>query len=216
MTTTKRPRGTVAYEDGDPAKKYPNGLRATIKSVRKFWPLIDARAHGTGRNTRDFAAELLPTYNEVAARYSDETRSTTALKRVIEKLEGGGPDEASGIDYVKMRSYAGHVGLPVGLLILFSQAVSYEAQNKGRPYLLDFVRRSLCAIEALEHLLAQKGDDNLLHFPVSRDDGKTEYLARLIGLKDMRTAFRQKKLKRDIRQPEIRATARKQEAPPRR
>jgi hypothetical protein len=182
---TKRPRGIVPRNDGDPHKRFPNGLRATIKSIRKYWPR--GVYSGPGRSTLKFAGKFSETYNEVMSRYGQKPTSEGALVRVINKLEGSGDQERSDITFAKMRAFAAFVGIPTGLLLVFSQLVSYEAQGRSREDMLAFVAACRAAINALEGY-ANGLDSASKGFHGKVKDG-AGYHARLEGLLTMVDAY---------------------------
>jgi len=176
----RRPRRTAPRPDGDPFKRFPNGLRATLKSIRKFWH--GAFVHeGAPRNAGNFAKRFLATYNEVASRYGRKPKTQASLKSLINKLESSGV-EGTDITFSKMRAYAQFVDLPTGLLLLFSQAVSQEAQGRTREEINEFIIRCRLAIGALESY-AVRGHINATIFHIrDGDDPRAEYDAQLDSL----------------------------------
>src|SRR5262249_8445537 len=98
---TKRSRATLAHANCDRAKKFPSYLRATLKSLRRFWP--EAVRPGRGRTPLKFAQQFLGIYNEVTGIYGKKPITESALKRVIDRLEGNGEVDISEITFAKIR-----------------------------------------------------------------------------------------------------------------
>jgi hypothetical protein len=177
----RRPHRTAPRPDGDPFKRFPNGLRATLKSIRKFWH--GAFVHeGAERNVDNFAKRFLTTYNEVASRYGRKPKTQASLKSLINKLESSG-EEGTDITFTKMRAYAEFVGIPTGLLLLFSQAVSHEAQGRNREEIKEFIIRCRLALGALENYAARaRTNATIFHNRAGGHDPRAEYYAQLDSL----------------------------------
>jgi hypothetical protein len=186
MPSSRKPRGIIARADGEKRKRFPDGLKATIKSIRKFWP-GDVRP-GDGRSVERFATKFQPAYNASARRYSYklvDAEHVGSLASILRRLEGSGEKNLSDISFYKMRAFAEYVEVPTSLLVLFAQCVSYEAQGRGRDHVLRFIRECQASIDALEtYLREQDNDSTALHEPRGPKGGG-EYLARLAGLSRM-------------------------------
>jgi hypothetical protein len=182
-----RSRATRSRLDGDRAKKFPTALRATLKSIRKFWP-GDVRP-GPGRKPSKFAGMFLQTFNEVTGVYGAKPKTESALIRGINRLEGNGEVEISDITFGKLRAYADYIGLPVGMLLVYTFAASFEAQGRQRQTILGLLRQCSSALTALERFAQEApASENIFHEPVA-GAVSSEYYAKLQGLQIMSKAF---------------------------
>ena len=181
----RRPRGIVARPDFHAGKKFPNGIKATIKSIRKSWPReVSERAP---RTPEAFGALLLETYNGISARYGTDPSDPTKLARIIERLEGSGDSDDTDINFAKLRAYSDFIGIPTGLFLIYTQLVSLERHGKSRSELANRLSKIRSALEVLEQYVADPANEGLLfHQPLTEN----EYQALLAGLKNAVGAYK--------------------------
>jgi hypothetical protein len=106
--------GIRARKDRDPHKRFPNGLKATLKAIRKYWNRrrkSDYR-QGVGRPLKAFAKVFRETYNRVGGYYHEDERSVAAVISAVGRLEGSGEEHKSDISFWQIRSYAEFTELP--------------------------------------------------------------------------------------------------------
>jgi len=184
--------GVLARKDHDPHKRFPNGLKATLKAIRKFWDRkrkTDFRP-GVGRRPGAFAELFQATYNRVGGYYHEDERSIGAVRAAVDRLEGSGEELKSDISFWQIRSFAEFTELPSSLLVLYGQMVSYEAQGRTRVEIRDFLSRCRQALDALDEYTKGKDDrEHIFHHRFSVTENEMEYIALLAGLYDMSVAF---------------------------
>lgn len=185
------PEGTIARKDGDKDKRFPNGLKATLKAIRKYWcpQLRSDFKHNVGRTPLKFAADFRATYNRVGGYYSETVRSQEAIAAAVCRLEGNGSVNVSDIKFWQLRAYAEYVEVPSSLLLLFGQLVSYESQGHSREEIANFASNCANAIRAIQLYMSQKEGDCLFHKKLSESEFEVEFVAILKGLYKMSSAF---------------------------
>jgi len=188
----QRSHGTTAHPHGHKSKKFPNGVKATLKSIRRFWPR-DIRP-GPGRSVKRFTSgEFLSVYNQVQAHYGlKKSKSETALANIVGRLEGSGDKFISDLRFSDLRAYALFTGIPTGLLLVFTQAVTYEVQGRGREHIGVFLDHCCRAMLALEKYARDTPlDGTAFHESKVDDCGDVEIKARLQGLIQLVAAYRE-------------------------
>lgn len=149
------------YEDGHRKKRYPLGLAETIAAISQYW---NAARRQNGANqvaveavsekeaVKEFArdprllaiyAALRETYPGAAEWTVNEDSGLYALVHALAKGE-------KPIDFLRLRLFADYVGLPTGLLLIFSQCVSDERRERNPA---DVIHRSIRALRYLESRL---------------------------------------------------------------
>ena len=186
----KRTTRTLRLADSSPHKKFPNGLKSVLKSIRKFWPNDISTEI---RNDRAFAKGPFGTrFNMVAGYYGKKSKGPSALKKRIEKLEANGK-YGTDISFYEMRAYAEFVGLPTGLLLVYTQLVSVEAEQKGdkagREHVSAELQKMILGMRALEaYLVSASSKAPALHDP-DKDPEGVVFQARMAGLRAMSAAY---------------------------
>jgi len=190
--TKVNPEGIIARKDGDEHKKFPNGLKATLKAIRKFWSPKKRSEfrRGHGRTPLKFAEQFMGTYNRVGSYYREDEKSAEAIAAAISRLEGSGKVNLSDINFWKLRAYAEFVEVPSSILLLFAQLTSYEGQGRSRQEITNFLNNCASAVCALQRYIEANSDrKHLFHERLSEDENQVEFIARLAGLYNMSAAF---------------------------
>jgi hypothetical protein len=202
MSTNSRHHDTILLRGGDPKKKFSDGLKATLRAISRYW----ARPFGaekrailvTSRLTREvFREEFEPIYREIEGHYGGVSPNKN-LTRTIKEINQGSTE----LPFFVMRAYAEYVGLPTGLLLLFSNVMSDITQDDAPERVLNLLESSKVSIEALIRFLEnahESGGDlrNSLFEDNGQDElGRRRYNARLEGLEKMSTAFNSGRLTR--------------------
>ena len=189
---SRRPRTTIKVRpDGDPKKRFPTGISSTILAIQNYWlSLADGGdEHLTPLqfcNEGKFAA----TYERVTQHYRGirkKARTRTAIARMIHRVVNGNQD----IEFFHLRAFAEHVGLPTGLLLIFTQLVSTESRaiqqgQDGKAEAIDLVRRVKSVMELAERQLAAASPETPLfnHFYDEFVDPLKRHMAKAQTLKD--------------------------------
>lgn len=186
----RRSVGTSPKEDRDPTKLFPNGIKATLRSIRKFWP---GDIRDEERSPHDFAKDFLYVYNKTHEKYGRKPpKEVPALKRVVDRVEGNGKSDSRNLCYAQLKAYAEYVEeIPVPVLLLFTQCVSAEQHGRPRKYIIDILQRAECVAKALQGYV-NDGDEGELLFHKPNVDSSS-YHARLKGLDIALKAFQNKK-----------------------
>jgi hypothetical protein len=187
-----KPEGVISRKDGDQYKRFPNGLKATLKAIRKFWNPKERWEFrpGVGKTPLVFAQAFAAAFNRVGSYYGGAEKTPEKIAGAIRKLEGSGKKQISDITFWKIRAYAEYVELPTSLFLLFAQMTSYEAQSHSREEIQSFLRRCIRALSALDaYITKEEKNSELFHHQIAEDINHLEYIAVLKGLYLMRDAF---------------------------
>lgn len=156
-----RPR-QARPKDKEIGKRFPNSLSATLRGVRLL---------SKAENSKAFAKEFKPAFDEVFTLYPGSGKSPRGLKGIIERTEAGVPD----LPYYLMRAYAQHLEIPTGLLLLFSHVVGDVVHGANAGETRDFIDQNIDALRVLRGLLST---DDLLEkivpdaSPAQLEEGK--------------------------------------------
>jgi hypothetical protein len=174
---------TVSLKDGDGHKRFPNGLRGLIRSLRKYWP-ANLVMKGEGHSVETFVEGYISTYNVTAERYGAKKKTSAGgLKRKLDKLEGNG-EETRHVNFVDLRALSDHVGLPAsGLLLLYSQFISEDARGASLKDQEVFLDRIINGLESLRSYL--KACESAGERPFTEPRTGDTYKARLDGLQKL-------------------------------
>jgi hypothetical protein len=114
-------------EDGVEGKRIPNGLKMIFVAIATNWnfsrkPLAE-RKNGL-RSYQQFADEVRPIYDIICRKYGVEPN--VDLKQRLERINRNELEPK----FIDIRLYADFIGIPAGILLLLSQYVGAEIQNR--------------------------------------------------------------------------------------
>jgi len=184
-----RTEGMWSYNDGDRRKKVPNSLRAIVRAIRKWWDNKGVK----DRNLDEFAVLFEPCYSEISGHYKGN-KINTGVSGVVERLEGTGD-----IKFHEIRAISHYVGLPSGLLLLYSQCLGDAIRGEkadgnphvAREYVLNLLRSSQVALgAAADFLEAQSSTGDAMFEVLIRNSDSLAYAAKLEPLRVMADAFK--------------------------
>ena len=190
--TTKRVRvSATAVPDRHEDKFFPTGISATIVAISSRW----SHVQNGGRDNLSVPeflritkfTEVLRYVNDIYKRRRNpvNTESESSVKQYIYKLV----NQKRSADFADLRIFAEFVGLPTGLLLLFTQFVSDENRMRNkeefRIHALNFVKKLRNLIDDVERRLEQSTDDYKFINVYSED----KYSANVCELKKWADAY---------------------------
>ena len=182
--------GTLLRPPAHNKKKFSDGVRATFKSIRKVWergkgqpPAL--RTFKNGRSVEDFVEDFASTFKAMQQHYG-AIKPNRNIVKLVENIEMGETE----LPFYQERAYSGYVGLPTGVLMLFTNTMSDATQRHTKQSVLNLLSSSLAAIEALRAHIDQAPDlKDALYLPVKEGEEGLEYIAKLEGLLKMVEVF---------------------------
>lgn len=185
---SERSLGVISKLDGAEYKYFPNGMKASLKGLRKYPP--QDKHMLVKRSIIEFIRENhhLELFNWVAQKYGHKPVTESALSSIIEGLESNGKD-ATDINFMLVRFYAEVAKVPVALLTLFTHCASIEADKDSKEDVLDLLTR---VRKAVDWLIFQKdprgkGRKQAFHRPLDGRPG--EYEGRVSTLYEMADVY---------------------------
>ena len=178
---SERSFGTISKPDGAKNKLFPNGMKASLKALRKYRP--QDTQMGVKRDINAFIHENnhLELFNWVAQKYNHKPVTAGGLFSIIEAVESNGED-TSDMNFLLLRFYAEVVKIPVGLLALFTHCVSIEGDPKSTEDVLDVLTGVRDAIDWLIAYKGPKGKGRKKAFHRPREEHPGHYEANIATL----------------------------------
>lgn len=165
--------------DGVRQKRGPYSLYAVLRAIRRRW----GNPADSDRLVEDFTPLFVPYFTDVISRYPGAYAEAKNVRQFIERTESTNVD----LRYYALRAYADYVGLPTGLLLLYSHVVGDARAGKSGSEMVQFLRQSALAVQSLAAFIEQQPDP-LAAFS-NEPASATKYNARVEGLARMHDAF---------------------------
>jgi hypothetical protein len=194
---SRRHHGVVLRRGGHPKKKFSDGVRSTLKSIAKYWPASAEQLEGKSielltrkRSVDDFVADFEETFRRIQDHYGGVSKDAN-LKKKITVIHAGDTE----LPFYEARAYADYLGVPTGLMLLFTNCMSDITQEHEPAAVINLLKSSQAAIDALVSYLenaAKDGGDvhSAMYETIAVDKDGLEYIADLRGLAAMVAAFR--------------------------
>jgi hypothetical protein len=191
--------------EGKSGKRCPNGLTATIKAVLKNWNNQLNESFPAEMSVKAFLDDgaFAAAYGRVLLAYPGlPSDAPTDSEDIIRDLSNGTTDA----EYYKLRAVSDYLGIPVGLLLAFSQFTSDEVHCKldGRntkEELLKLIGQWRNSLAVAESLVIEKSESKtdifISDFSVLKEmdsrgvTSNVTYLGNASALKKIVDAFRQ-------------------------
>lgn len=178
-----RTTGTIRIEDANPEKRHPNSIRATIRSIRKYW---HSTSMERGLTLSQFVKHFKPMYQAMEELYPGiDAHQGEGLVGVLDRIERN----RRNIDFRDLRAISQHVGVPTGVFLMFTQAVGDSTSKRDKSDIVRLLRASQASLGALAEHVENSNDEGCgLHLELTRGE-LFEYRAELSGLKKASEAF---------------------------
>ena len=170
--------------DGDPGKRFPNSLAATVRAIRRLW---NVPPEISPRTTGEFEPIIQEYFQRVVELYPAEQDQATDIDQWVERLESGDCEAT----YYHIRTYSEYVDIPIGLLFIYSHLIGDAAKGQSKEELLQFLLSCEAGITALRENLVNSKDTQggLLKFK-PRSPMPAPYNASVSGLSEMQMAYK--------------------------
>lgn len=181
---------TVWRRSGHKKKKFSDGVRATFQAISRHWKRDIKTGKGTivekSQELDEFVNRFQKIYRRIVKHYGGLKGPNKNIKRMVRDLNAG----TVKLPFHLQRAYAEYVGVPTGVLMIFTNIVSDATQKTSKADLLNKLESSQQAIAALIDFL--KGDTrvdvSLFNDLPGKGDGR-HYEAKLEGLEKMVKAY---------------------------
>jgi hypothetical protein len=152
-------------EDGIEGKRIPNGLKMLFVAIATNWnfsrkPIAERK--NRLRNYKEFADEVRPIYDIICRKYG--VAPCADLGQRLQRINRNETDPK----FLDIRLYADFVGIPAGILLLISQYVGAEIQNRSNIKLI--IQGIMQKINAIYPKIENSVNEGI-DLTVSDDDG---------------------------------------------
>lgn len=191
-----RPQKTPLAPDNDEKKWFPNSVRKTFRSIRRFWP-GDFEGGSGGRNIENFYDIIEPTLKSVRRKYAHNH----SLKKPVAKITNIETGQSS-LSYYLLRVYSEYVRVPTGVLSIFTHVLGDSKKGFTKTDLVNFLDSCIAAIQAMrEVIVAAPEPKDVLFVELSQD--KADYEARLAPLIAASSAYKRHRTKPETQEDDL-------------
>jgi hypothetical protein len=185
----RKPRitGVHVVPDGHETKRNPNGLRAAFRAIRQFWDSKDDSA----RSMEEFSKLFENVCTKISSHYGGDFGGE--ISSYLSNMEA----DQKYIRFFEIRMYSEFLGIPTGLLLLYSQLISDEANlmiNNSRGFstkehLSELIEKSINSLNHLKETVLEYDPAKKNSFFVEMQKDKKSYDAKIEGLSRIVSRF---------------------------
>jgi hypothetical protein len=185
--------------DRQTTKFTSNGVQTTVRAIQMDW-------NGGTSSLKKFTTDFSEIFDAVAEVYAGHAKSKgprtpKGIQALVDRLAQGKQD----ISFHLQRAFAEYLdGIPVGLFMLYTQAVSDASHNESKQDIVNLLRATSGALTALEQWLEQGEPVGLLIDRAPDINAPySEFKAKIDGLRVAVLAFNEARAEYRKRRPSI-------------